>query len=993
MKPSLFQGLCLLLLLLLLLFPVFNCYSQDRLYVVDDFELGYVDISNDTYTKMVSLPYNFEDLAITPAGNFYGIYSGAIFQINPVTGVCTFIPLTNTVGFSGGNSLVSDRYGNLFVADGTSLYKVDMTAGVIYLLGTMQYPSGGDLCFSDGKLYVATTNNLLLEVTLDAARTKIVAQRNAGRMAVRGNIFGIGCNQYGICYIISTLGELALVDLLDATTYIIANPVKGPIGQVNGIAMMAEGANDKDVEICNNGIDDDGNGLIDSTDMACSLRRGACTTDSRILSHEDFGTGTGFGAPLPGLSSNAYKYANAAPQQNGYYSVINNPQLAKGDNTWKSMPDHSGQPNGRMLVIGGSIVPGEFYRKTFSNICGGQQYALSFSACSVISPTMFCGANTVPIPSRVRLQIADANGKILGEITERYIPVDPNPSGTWKNYGFLFTIPPNITTIQVILLDDAPGGCGNDLAVDDIIFSTCKPIVPILVNNTPTNNYTGCVGSSIVLAPDLRGLTFTKPVYEWQKFDKTTNTWKDIPGATGATYTLASAQFTDAGQYQVLINDNTTGPCVGGAISETVTLTLKTAPVLTVKDAITVCAGSKLQLQASTTDVPTSAIWKGPDGSNYNGLNVVVTNTAALKNTGDYTLTYTSSGGCTINAKTTVTVRDTAVIDFSMSDTLLCTDRVLSLRATGVPADDAYTWSADGNSTFSGQQTLTPQLTWNTPGVYAIKLTVVDLCIVNGQITHSIPVKAASDPGSIHYSPAVCVEDTMSIVVTNYGVASFQWRIDGNPNITGTGDHLIVKWNQPGTYAIAYTITGSCNPSTVEVPGPVAVHPLPTVMLGHDTVICNDAQLFLQPTVSADVEGFSWQDGPFSAKGQFLATAPTTVKLKVRNQWGCTSTAAINLSAMHCGCDIYVPTAFTPNGDGRNDLFRPVVYCATSKYFFQVFNRWGQLIFGSHNPGEGWNGMVNGRKADIGSYVWILEYENIDHPGIIRKSGTVTLVL
>ncbi|RAJ77394.1 gliding motility-associated-like protein [Chitinophaga dinghuensis] len=990
MKRCLFQGLYLLLLLL---FPVFKCYCQDRLYVVNGTDLGYVDVSNDTYTKMVSLPYLFEDLAITPGGKFYGIYSGAIFEINPTTGVCTLITLTNTVGFSFGNSLVSDRNGDLYVAGDNNLYKIDMTARTIYFLGKMQYPSGGDLCFSDGRLYVATNTNLLLEITLDAARTKIVAQRNAGQMTVKGNVYGIGCNQYGICYVISTLSELALVDLQDATTYIIANPVSGPMAQVNGIAMTDEGKNDKDIEICGNGIDDDHNGLIDDADMACRLKRGACTTESKELFREDFGTGTGFGDALTGLSSAAYQFTNTSPQREGFYSIINNPQLAKGDNTWKSMPDHTGQPNGRMLVINGSVIPGEFYRKKFSGICGGQQYALSFSACSVISPTLSCGANTVPIPSRVRLQIADDNGNILGEIPERYIPVDPNPAGSWKSYGFLFTLPPNLSSFQVILLDDAPGGCGNDLAIDDIILSTCKPVVPILINKIPVNKYTGCVGSSIEFSVDLTGLTFAKPVYQWQKFDTPSATWKNITGGTGATYTLGSAQLTDAGQYQVLITDNTTGSCVGGAQSEIVDLTMKTAPVLTVTAAMTICSGNQLQLQATTTDVPTSAVWKGPDGTNYTGLNAVVTTSAATKNTGDYILNFTSSSGCTIIATTNVTVKDGSNIDFTLSASQVCIGKTLSLQATGIVADGNYTWSAAGSPTITGPHTLTPQFSWNTPGVYAIQLAVPNVCIGNGQITHSVTVNGVPAPGVVSFNPGVCQDDTMSIIVSGAGDASIQWRIGGSPVITGTGDHVIVKWSATGIYPVAYTLTGSCGTLAVNVPQPVIVHPLPTVSLGRDTIICHDAQFFIQPVVSEGVNSYSWQDGPFGSKAGWLATAPSTVKIKVKNQWGCIATSSIKLGEMHCGCDVYVPTAFSPNGDGRNDLFRPVVYCAASKYYFQVFNRWGQLIFSSHNPGEGWNGMVGGRRAEVGGYLWMLEYENPEQPGIIRKTGTFTLIL
>jgi gliding motility-associated-like protein len=87
----------------------------------------------------------------------------------------------------------------------------------------------------------------------------------------------------------------------------------------------------------------------------------------------------------------------------------------------------------------------------------------------------------------------------------------------------------------------------------------------------------------------------------------------------------------------------------------------------------------------------------------------------------------------------------------------------------------------------------------------------------------------------------------------------------------------------------------------------------------------------------------------------------------------------------------YLPTAFTPNGDGLNDLLRPYLVKMQSLRSFIIFNRWGQVLFRSTTYGEGWDGRFRGVDQDPGVYVWALEFLNTD--GVLqREKGTVTLI-
>jgi len=90
-------------------------------------------------------------------------------------------------------------------------------------------------------------------------------------------------------------------------------------------------------------------------------------------------------------------------------------------------------------------------------------------------------------------------------------------------------------------------------------------------------------------------------------------------------------------------------------------------------------------------------------------------------------------------------------------------------------------------------------------------------------------------------------------------------------------------------------------------------------------------------------------------------------------------------------CAVTVPSAFSPNDDGQNDLFKPRVQDEVTEYHLAVYGRWGQLVFESYQPGQGWDGTINGHYAPVGSYVWVLTYKDSYHENI-QQRGSLTLL-
>jgi gliding motility-associated-like protein len=105
---------------------------------------------------------------------------------------------------------------------------------------------------------------------------------------------------------------------------------------------------------------------------------------------------------------------------------------------------------------------------------------------------------------------------------------------------------------------------------------------------------------------------------------------------------------------------------------------------------------------------------------------------------------------------------------------------------------------------------------------------------------------------------------------------------------------------------------------------------------------------------------------------------------------GCKGEASVNLK-VYKGPEIYVPTAFTPNGDGRNDVFKPFPVGIKAYTYFRVYNRWGQLVYSTSDFNRGWDGKMNGKEQPTGTYVWMVEGITKENKKI-SKNGSVTLI-
>ena len=111
----------------------------------------------------------------------------------------------------------------------------------------------------------------------------------------------------------------------------------------------------------------------------------------------------------------------------------------------------------------------------------------------------------------------------------------------------------------------------------------------------------------------------------------------------------------------------------------------------------------------------------------------------------------------------------------------------------------------------------------------------------------------------------------------------------------------------------------------------------------------------------------------------------------VYNNVGCSVPAFVTVKVFATVPTVFVPTAFTPNNDGRNDVLKPIAVGMQRIEYFNIYNRWGQLVFSTTVNGQGWNGKISGHTQGTGTYVWMVKA--IDYKGTpYFQKGTVTLI-
>lgn len=281
----------------------------------------------------------------------------------------------------------------------------------------------------------------------------------------------------------------------------------------------------------------------------------ACATLTAVLYTENFGAGVIGGSGLlaalptsPNTSNSTYTGTTVQPIAKNTFAITDTARKADLAN-FSSLRDHTGNANGRMLVVNGDAPPRIIFRDTLPTSCPGRQYSFSFWAAFPYNATYqsACDALGGFRYPKFRIRFRDIT---TGLTAVEDTTTDITTNNSWTQFGYRWTMPIGYSNIIMEIINDAPGGCGNDFVLDDIVYGSCDAL-PV-VN---TQAQTGCLGDSVRFVGSLAdSLVLPGPKdHQWQVAPAAGGPWTDIPGATSPTYLIYPIVAADTGKFYRLI--------------------------------------------------------------------------------------------------------------------------------------------------------------------------------------------------------------------------------------------------------------------------------------------------------------------------------------------------------------------------------------------------------------------------------------------------------
>jgi gliding motility-associated-like protein len=592
---------------------------------------------------------------------------------------------------------------------------------------------------------------------------------------------------------------------------------------------------------------------------------------------------------------------------------------------------------------------------------GTYTFTPSSGTCVVpISVTITVNPNITPSFSTIAPICNGATAPILPTTSTNSITGTWNPSivsnTTTGNYVFTPTVGQCATT-KTITITVNPIITPTFNAISAICNGATAPILqttsnngitgiwsPATVSNTATGNYT--------FTPNA-GQCATSPTITVTVNPIITPTFATIPAiCSGATAPILPTTSTNgiSGTWNPATVDNTTTgtytftPTSGTCVVPT-NITITVNPILTPTfNAIgPYCAGSTPPSLPTTSSNGITGTW-----------NPAVVNTTVTSN---YTFT-SNAGQCasstikTIIINPLVTPTFTAVVPF-------CESTVApSLPSTSVNGISGTWLPSIINNTTSGIYTFTPT-TGQCATTAILPVVIIPKPVINLGVNRNICENASTVLNATNSSP----------------IATYLWQdTSSSPTFTVT---------QAGTYSVNVN-NGLCSATKSVV---IGIDSLPKFSLVGKNTICPGETIILKAVSIQTNNNYLWQNGSTNP-----SISVNTQGLYFVNGTNNCGTARKSISIINGICSLYMPNAFTPNADGKNDVFKPGGEGAVSNFAMEIYNRWGQKIYLTYNIYKGWDGTYETKDQPTGNYVYQVSYKENSTGKDVKLSGSFLLI-
>lgn len=327
--------------------------------------------------------------------------------------------------------------------------------------------------------------------------------------------------------------------------------------------------------------------------------------------------------------------------------------------------------------------------------------------------------------------------------------------------------------------------------------------------------------------------------------------------------------------------------------------------------------------------------------------------------TATYTVTGTDVNGCTATAAQLIAVNPLPVFSLG-TDVSFCQGDSVVFNAS-VP-NATYLWQNGSNNA---------QFTAYQSGYYWVTTTLAG-CAKSDTVQVTVHTFPSIDLGA---DTAIC-EGKSIILDATCPNCTYIWQDNSTlPTFTASAT---------GNYSVTATRNGCSTLDNIDL----NIIPLPVVNLGPDTSICIGEKILLD--VSRPGGKYLWQDQTSSARYTVENFGTYWVEVTMN---GCTNRDEIYVANSYlCSCPVFLPNAFSPNGDLRNDVFKLVNANYIELMQFSVYNRWGEEVFGTKNATIGWEGNYKGSACEVGTYVYVVRYKCLSNGKDYLLKGDVNLV-
>lgn len=415
----------------------------------------------------------------------------------------------------------------------------------------------------------------------------------------------------------------------------------------------------------------------------------------------------------------------------------------------------------------------------------------------------------------------------------------------------------------------------------------------------------------------------------------------------------------------------------------------------------TVCAGFPIPLNSNSSTG--NGLWTTPDGDGtFNpdtAASTIYTHGTGDEANGGFTVYFESldNGGCPALYDTLlITIVPTPTPDFTFVDTCFGLATSFTNNSTS-PADPitGYQWTFEPGQTSTATD---PSYTFTTPGIHPVELIVTSAngctdTLILDVAAHHIPVADFGIPAPC-LKPSSQFYDSSSVV--NDSIVSWNWDF-GDATAADLNQHPAHPYAVAGTYDVTLTVASGFG-CTNSVTTAVTINEGPTASFNVSPPSGNvgDNIYFTDNSTSNPDDIVSWLydlgDGNFiySADGShaYDPEGEYEVLLIVIDESGCTDTARVTVPIYH---GPLVPSAFTPNGDGHNDLVM-LLGGNFESVDFKIYNNWGEEIFATNEvDSQGWDGTYKGKEQPMGVYVYTAIVTTFDGEEHVLK-GDISLI-